>query len=37
MFPLWIDFDAISLVQILPIFAMVWMMLSMPVSGLGGR
>jgi hypothetical protein len=37
MSPFWIDFDTISLVQILPVIAIGWMLLTMPVSGVGSR
>ena len=37
MSPLWIDLDAISLMQILPVFVLGWIMLSTPVSGAGLR
>lgn len=37
MSPLWIEFDALSLVQILPALLLSWMMLTAPVSGVGLR
>lgn len=37
MSPLWIEFDPLSLVHILPAFLLSWMILAAPVSGAGWR